>query len=111
MQQRLGIAQTVMDAPNVLILDEPTNGLDTKGVDWFRGMLRKKRGRMCRWPAIPGKIFEKNLKNLEIHAKTLLFCVLIFIEEPSVHKALLLLLMTRRCYAKYDEHTEKRSFR
>ena len=43
MQQRLGIAQAIMDDPDILILDEPTNGLDNRGVDWFRGMLRKKK--------------------------------------------------------------------
>lgn len=32
MRQRLGIAQAIMDNPNILILDEPTNGLDKQGV-------------------------------------------------------------------------------
>lgn len=32
MRQRLGIAQAIMDNPNILILDEPTNGLDRQGV-------------------------------------------------------------------------------
>lgn len=37
MRQRLGIAQAIMDNPNILILDEPTNGLDKQGV---RDVLR-----------------------------------------------------------------------
>lgn len=32
MRQRLGIAQAIMDAPGILILDEPTNGLDQQGI-------------------------------------------------------------------------------
>lgn len=37
MRQRLGVAQAIMDDPNILILDEPTNGLDKQGV---RDVLR-----------------------------------------------------------------------
>ncbi len=32
MRQRLGVAQAIMDDPDILILDEPTNGLDKQGV-------------------------------------------------------------------------------
>ena len=32
MRQRLGLAQAIMENPSVLILDEPMNGLDRKGV-------------------------------------------------------------------------------
>ena len=31
MRQRLGIAQAIMENPNLIILDEPMNGLDKKG--------------------------------------------------------------------------------
>lgn len=39
MRQRLGIAQAVMEDPDVLILDEPFNGLDVDGVSEIRDML------------------------------------------------------------------------
>ena len=39
MKQRLGIAQAIMENPNILILDEPMNGLDNKGVSEIRDLL------------------------------------------------------------------------
>ena len=39
MRQRLGIAQAIMDDPEILILDEPFNGLDISGVDEMRKLL------------------------------------------------------------------------
>ena len=39
MQQRLGIAQAVMEKPDVLILDEPLNGLDTEGALQIRELI------------------------------------------------------------------------
>lgn len=41
MKQRLGIAQALIHRPKVLILDEPTNGLDPAGVREMRDYLRK----------------------------------------------------------------------
>lgn len=43
MRQRLGIAQAIMEAPSLLILDEPMNGLDEKGVDEIRSLLNELR--------------------------------------------------------------------
>ena len=39
MRQRLGIAQAIMENPDILILDEPMNGLDNQGVEDVRGIL------------------------------------------------------------------------
>ena len=39
MRQRLGIAQAIMENPDILVLDEPMNGLDNRGVDDIRALL------------------------------------------------------------------------
>ena len=39
MKQRLGIAQAIMEHPYVLILDEPMNGLDDKGIEDIRKLI------------------------------------------------------------------------
>lgn len=41
MKQRLGIAQAIMDKAELVILDEPTNGLDPKGIREIRDLIRE----------------------------------------------------------------------
>lgn len=41
MRQRLGIAASIINKPNILILDEPTNGLDPEGIKELRDLLKK----------------------------------------------------------------------
>ena len=41
MRQKLGIVQALMDRPEILLLDEPMNGLDRKSVELVRNLIKK----------------------------------------------------------------------
>ncbi|BFO19588.1 hypothetical protein SHKM778_59760 [Streptomyces sp. KM77-8] len=41
MRQRLGIAAALLGDPGVIMLDEPSNGLDPEGIVWIRTLLRR----------------------------------------------------------------------
>ena len=45
MKQRLGIAGAVLEHPKLLLIDEPTNALDTDGVDMVQSVLREEQDR------------------------------------------------------------------
>lgn len=45
MKQRLGIAAAVMEAPQLIILDEPSNALDDQGCEMLRQIIREEKAR------------------------------------------------------------------
>ena len=45
MKQRLGIAAAVMENPDLILLDEPTNALDESGVDMLKDIVKKEKER------------------------------------------------------------------
>ena len=45
MQQRLVIAQAIMEKPDVIMLDEPTNGLDEAGIKEIRQLIEQEKER------------------------------------------------------------------
>ena len=53
MKQRLGIAAAVMENPDIIILDEPTNALDSDGVEMLKEILHEHRTRRTSAHIVP----------------------------------------------------------
>lgn len=47
MKQRLGIAAAVMEKPEIVILDEPTNSLDSEGVEMVKSLVQREKERQA----------------------------------------------------------------
>lgn len=45
MKQRLGIAAAIMEKPDLILMDEPTNALDDQGIEQISNLLRRERDR------------------------------------------------------------------
>ena len=45
MKQRLGIAAAIMERPEVILLDEPTNALDGEGIELVKALIERERNR------------------------------------------------------------------
>lgn len=43
MKQRLGIAAAIMESPDIILLDEPTNALDTEGIERIKKIVLRKK--------------------------------------------------------------------
>lgn len=84
MRQRLGIAASLIHSPNLLVLDEPTNGLDPEGIKDLRNLLKK----LAKKDKIGILISSHNLSELESFCTDV--CIIKngeIIESTSVQKA------------------------
>ena len=45
MKQRLGIAAAIMEKPDLILIDEPTNALDDAGIEQICALIRRERDR------------------------------------------------------------------
>lgn len=83
MRQRLGIAQAIIHRPNLLILDEPTNGLDPEGIKELRNLLKK----LAKQEKMAIFISSHNLSELESFCNKV--CIIkngVVIETDNINK-------------------------
>lgn len=67
MRQKLGITQAVMEDQNIILLDEPTRGIDKEGVDQFVKLLEGLRSEnktviVASHDEIPGLVYDRRLR-------------------------------------------------
>lgn len=67
MRQKLGITQAVMEDQNIILLDEPTRGIDKEGVDQFVKLMKDLRSEnktviVASHDEIPGLVYDRRLR-------------------------------------------------
>lgn len=67
MRQKLGIIQAVMEDQNIILLDEPTRGIDKEGVDQFVNLMKNLRSEnktviVASHGEIPGLVYDRRLR-------------------------------------------------
>lgn len=67
MRQKLGITQVVMEDQNIILLDEPTRGIDKEGVDQFVNLMKNLRSEnktviVASHDEIPGLVYDRRLR-------------------------------------------------
>ncbi|MDA3783829.1 ATP-binding cassette domain-containing protein [Lactobacillus delbrueckii] len=67
MRQKLGITQAVMEEQNIILLDEPTRGIDKEGVDQFVNLMKDLRSEnktviVASHDEIPGLVYDRRLR-------------------------------------------------
>ncbi|MFD7169516.1 ABC transporter ATP-binding protein [Streptomyces violascens] len=76
MRQRLSIAAALLGDPELLVLDEPANGMDPDGIRWLRGLLRQlaDEGRTVLVSSHQLAELEQTVDDVAILQRRLLFC-------------------------------------
>ncbi|MBE3002309.1 ATP-binding cassette domain-containing protein [Nocardiopsis sp. HNM0947] len=66
MRQRLGIAAALLGDPDIIVLDEPMNGLDPEGIRWIRDLMRERAD--AGGTVLVSSHFMKELESVADHA-------------------------------------------